>query len=63
VNQISYEEVRIYQGELIRCQSDHDDYAWSHVGIAMSDSDEMNSSTRVPVVRRVCPPMVTSWLA
>jgi hypothetical protein len=57
---ISYEEARFYQDELIQCQSDHGNYACSHGGVAMSDSDGMDSSTQVPVVRCAWAPMVTS---
>jgi hypothetical protein len=39
-------------GELIQCQSDHDDYACSHGAVPMSDSDETDFSTIVPVARR-----------
>jgi hypothetical protein len=35
----------ILSGELIRCQSDHDDNVYSHDRVAMSDSDGTNSST------------------
>jgi hypothetical protein len=60
VDQISYGEVRLYQGELIRCQSDHGDYACSRGGVAMSDGDETNSSIRVSVVSYVWAPVITS---
>jgi hypothetical protein len=63
VDQIFYGELRLYQGELIRCQSDHGDYACSCGGVAMSDSDGTNFSTRVSVVRRAWAPAVTSSLA
>jgi hypothetical protein len=38
--------------ELIRCQSQHGDYACSHDGVAMSGGDGMNSNTRVPIARQ-----------
>jgi hypothetical protein len=38
-------------GGLIRCQSDHDDYACSCGRVAMSGGDGTDSSTRVLVVR------------
>jgi hypothetical protein len=34
---------RLYWGELIRCQSDHDDYMCSHGEVAMSGSDGTES--------------------
>jgi hypothetical protein len=43
VDQISYGEARLYQGELIQCRNDHDDYACSHGGVGMSGSDETDS--------------------
>jgi hypothetical protein len=39
VDQISYGEARPFQDELIRCQSDHDDYACPHGRVAMSGGD------------------------
>jgi hypothetical protein len=39
VDRISYGEARLYQGELIRCQSDHDDYACSRGGVVMLGGD------------------------
>jgi hypothetical protein len=39
------------RGGLIRRQSDHDDYTCSCGGAAMSDGDEMRSSTQVPGAR------------
>jgi hypothetical protein len=45
VDRISYGEAHLYQGELIQCQSDHDNYACSHGGVAMSGDDMMDSST------------------
>jgi hypothetical protein len=32
-------------GELIRCQSDHEDYACSHGGVAMSSGNGTDTST------------------
>jgi hypothetical protein len=49
-------------GELIPCQSDHDDYVYSHGGVAMSGSDGTDCSTRVSVVGHVWVPMVMSYL-
>jgi hypothetical protein len=60
VDRFSYREARLYQGELIRCQRDHDDYACSYGGVAVSDGDGMGSSTQVPVVRHAWVPVVTS---
>jgi hypothetical protein len=40
---------RIYRGELIRCQSDHDEYVCSRGGVAMSGSDGTDTSTQVTV--------------
>jgi hypothetical protein len=36
---------RLHQGELIRCQSDHDDYACSHGEVVVSGGDGTNLST------------------
>jgi hypothetical protein len=47
MDQISYGEPCLYQGEFIRCQSDHGNYACSHGRVAMSVSDGTGSSTRV----------------
>jgi hypothetical protein len=49
VDRISYGEARLYQGVIIRCQSDHGDYACSRGGVDMPDGDGTDSSTRVPV--------------
>jgi hypothetical protein len=38
-------------GELIRCQSEHGDYACSRDGVAVSGGNGMNSNTRVLVAR------------
>jgi hypothetical protein len=38
-------------GELIRCQSDHSDYACSHGGVAMLGGDGTDPSTRLLVAR------------
>jgi hypothetical protein len=43
----------LYRRELIRYQSDHDDYACSHSKVAMSGCDGMGLSTRVPIAKRV----------
>jgi hypothetical protein len=39
----------LYRGELIRCQSDHVDYACFHGGVAMSGGNGMDPNTRVPI--------------
>jgi hypothetical protein len=39
VDKICYGESHLYRGELIRCQSDHNDYACSHGVVAMSGGD------------------------
>jgi hypothetical protein len=49
-------------GDLIRCQSDHDDYVYSRGRVAMSGHDGMGSNTRVPVARRVWMHVVTYCL-
>jgi hypothetical protein len=54
---ITYEDARFYQGELIRCQSYHDDYACFCGGVAMSGGDGTTSSTQVLAVRCVWPPV------
>jgi hypothetical protein len=48
-----YIEPRLYQGELIRCQSVHGDYTCSCGGVAISSGDGTDSSTQVPIVRRL----------
>jgi hypothetical protein len=63
VDQIPYGEAHLYHGELIRCQSDHIDYACSCRRVGMSGGDRMDSSTLVPVVRCVWVPMVMSYHA
>jgi hypothetical protein len=60
-DQISCGEARFYQGELIRCQSDNNDYVCPRGEVAMSDSDGTNSNTRVLVVRCVWAPVVTFY--
>jgi hypothetical protein len=45
MDQIFHGETRPYQGELIRCQSDHDDYAYFCGGVAMSGGDGTGPST------------------
>jgi hypothetical protein len=49
VDRIFYGEPCLYWGELIRCQSDHDDYACHRGGVAMSGGDGTCSSTQVPI--------------
>jgi hypothetical protein len=53
----------IGRGELIRCWSDHDDYACSHGEVAMSGSDGTGPSTQMSDVRRAWAPMVMSYHA
>jgi hypothetical protein len=50
VDRIFYGQPRLYQDELIQCQSDHGDYACSR-GVALLSGVGMNSSTQVPVAR------------
>jgi hypothetical protein len=45
MDRISYGEAQFYQGKLIRCQNDHDDYACPCVKVPMSSVDGMDSST------------------
>jgi hypothetical protein len=49
VDQIFYGEPRLYQGDLIRCQCDHGDYACSHSGVVVPGGDGTYSTTQVPV--------------
>jgi hypothetical protein len=63
VDGISYGEARLYQGELIWCQSDHGDYACFYGGVAMSSSDGTNSSTWVPIVKCAWAPASMSCCA
>jgi hypothetical protein len=51
MDRIPYVEARLYQGELIQCQSYHDDYVCSYGGVVTSDGDGMDSTTQVSVVR------------
>jgi hypothetical protein len=60
MDRLSYGEVRLYQGELIRCQSYHGDYVCTCGSVAMSDDDWTESSTQVPVVRCMWVPVATS---
>jgi hypothetical protein len=46
-----YGEPRLYRGDLIRCQNDHDNYVCSREGVAMSGGDETCFSTQVSIVR------------
>jgi hypothetical protein len=46
----------------IRCQSNHDVYACSHGGVAMSGGNGMHISSRVPIARRMWEPLVASCL-
>jgi hypothetical protein len=55
-----YWGTRLCQCELIRCQSDHDDYACSPGEVAMSGDDGTNLSTRVPVAKCAWVPEVLS---
>jgi hypothetical protein len=61
-DRIFYREPQLYQGEIIRCQSDHGDYACSHRGVVMSDSDGMDSGTQMFVAKRTWAPVVMSLL-
>jgi hypothetical protein len=58
VDRIFYREPQLYWGELIRCQSDHDDYACFCGGVVMSDSDGMDSNTQMFVAKRTWAPVV-----
>jgi hypothetical protein len=50
MNQTIHRETHPYRGELIRRQSDYDDYACSHGEVSMSGGDGTGPSTRVPVI-------------
>jgi hypothetical protein len=63
MDQIRYGEARFYQGELIQCQSYHDDYVCSCGRVDMSGGDEMDSSTQVPAMWCVWTPVATSYRA
>jgi hypothetical protein len=52
----------VLSGELIPCQSNHDDYVYSHGGVTMLGSDGTDCSTRVSVVGHVWVPIVMSCL-
>jgi hypothetical protein len=45
VDRISYGEIHLSQGELIRCQSDHGDHACFYGEVTMSVGDGMGPST------------------
>jgi hypothetical protein len=60
---ISYGEIHLYQGVLIRYQSYCVDYACSFSGVAVSDSDGMGSSTQDLVARCTWAPAATSCCA
>jgi hypothetical protein len=49
-------------GELIRCESNHDIYACSHGGVAMSRGNGTEISSLVAVVRRAWEHVVVSCL-
>jgi hypothetical protein len=51
VDRIFHGDPHLYQGELIRCQSDHGNHACSRGGVDMSRGDGMDSCTRVPIHR------------
>jgi hypothetical protein len=53
MDRICYGEVHLCYIELIRCQSDHNDYACSRERVVISGGDGINSSTRVSIVRLV----------
>jgi hypothetical protein len=63
MDHISYGEAHRYQGMLIRCQSNHANYACSCGRIAMSCGDGMGSCTQVPAVRCVWAPVGVSYCA
>jgi hypothetical protein len=63
VGWIPYGEALLYQGELIRYQSDHDDYVCSCERVAMLGGDGTDSSTRVPIVRSMRMLVATSYYA
>jgi hypothetical protein len=63
VDWIFYGEPHLYWDELIRCQSDHDDYAYSRGVVAMLGSNGSDSLTQVPIVKHAWVPVVTSSLA
>jgi hypothetical protein len=63
MDRIPYGEAHFYQGELIRCQSYHGNYACSCSEVAMSGGDETDSSTQVSVVRSVWAPVAMSYCA
>jgi hypothetical protein len=48
--------------ELIRCQSDHDDYACPRGGVAMSGGDGTDFSNRVTAASHAWAPVVASCL-
>jgi hypothetical protein len=41
-----------YRGEVLQCQSNHDDYVCSHGEVIVSGGDGMGPSSRVPIARR-----------
>jgi hypothetical protein len=43
----------LLSSEIIRCQSDHGEYACSRGGVAVSGGDGMDYNTQVPVAKRV----------
>jgi hypothetical protein len=49
-------------GELIWCQGNHDIYACSRGGVAMSGDDGMDTSSQVPIVRRTWVIVVASCI-
>jgi hypothetical protein len=48
--------------ELIRCKSNQDVYTCSYGGVAMSDGDEMDITSRVPVAKSTLEPVAASYL-
>jgi hypothetical protein len=60
VDMIPFGEACLCQGELIRCQSDHDDYMCYCRRVAMSDGDGTDSSAQMPIVRCVWASVVMS---
>jgi hypothetical protein len=63
MDQIPYGGARFYQGVLIQCQTYHENYVCSCGGVAMSGSDETDSSTQVHAIRCVWVPVAMSCRA
>jgi hypothetical protein len=63
MDRIPYGEAHFYQGELIRCQSYHGNYACSCGGVAMSDGNGMDSSIEVLSIRCMWTPVAMFYHA